>query len=129
MRRFSSSRAVPRGLVGPLLSLPLALLVVPSTAWAVTVPAPSPGPANVPLTAPGGAVISLSGALLAAVLVALATLLIVVVGRRQRNSAVATERVAPRPVVPDRAEERAQADLTAPAASSRAEEEERKLAA
>ena len=129
MRRSSPSRVVLRRFAPLLLSLPLALVAFPSTAWAATVPAPSPGPPNVPLSAPGSAVVSLSGALLAAALVALSALLIVVAGRRQRSFTVATARVAPRLVSTDRSEDRFEGDLATLPASRHAEEEERRQAA
>ena len=121
MRRSSPSRTVPRRFAPLLMSLPLALLTFPSTAWAATLPAPSPGPPNVPLTASGGAVVSLSGVLLAAAVVAL----IVAAGRRQMSFAVATERVAPRLVSADRSGDRFEGDLATLPASRHAEEEKR----
>lgn len=129
MRRLSPSRTVPRRVAPLLLSLPLALLAFPSTAWAATLPAPSPGPLNVPLTASGGAVVSLSGVLLAAVVVALFALVMVVAGRRQMSFAVATGRVGPRLVSADRSGDRFEGDLAALSASRHAEEEKRKWAA
>ena len=129
MRRLSPSRTVPRRFAPLLLSLPLALLAFPSTAWAATLPAPSPGPLNVPLTASGGAVVSLSGVLLAAVVVALFALVMVVAGRRQMSFAVATGRVGPRLVSADRSGDRFEGDLAALSASRHAEEEKRKWAA
>ena len=129
MRRSSPSRTVPRRFAPLLMSLPLALLTFPSTAWAATVPAPSPGSPNVPLTAPGGAVVSLSGALLAAVIVALSALVIVVASRRQMSFAVATGRVAPRLVSAEGSGDRFEGDLARLPASRQAEEEKRKQAA
>ena len=129
MRRSSPSRTVPRRFAPLLLSLPLALLAFPSTAWAATLPTPSPGSPNVPLTASGGAVVSLSGVLLAAVVVALFALAIVVAGRRQMSFAVATGRVAPRLVSADRSGDRFEGDLATLPARRHAEEEKRKQAA
>ena len=129
MRRSSPSRTVPRRFALLLLSLPLALLTFPSTAWAATVPAPTPGSANVPLTAPGGAIVSLSGALLAVVVVAVSALVIVLASRRQVSFAVTTGRVAPRLVSADRPGDRFEGDLAALPASRQAEEEKRKRAA
>ena len=129
MRRSSPTRTVPRRFGSLLLGLPIVLLAFPSTAWAATVPASSPGPPNVPLTAPGGAVVSLSGALLAAVVVALSALVIVVARRRQMSFAVATGRVAPRLVSADRSGDGSDGDLATLPASRRAEEEKRKQAA
>ena len=94
-----------------------------------TLPVPSPGPPDVPLNAAGGAVVSLSGALLIALVVALSALAVVVASRRQRSFAVATGRVAPRLVSAGRSGDRIQGDSTALPAHRQAEEEKRKLAA
>ena len=124
----SSSRTIPWRFAPLLVSLPLALLAFASTARAETVPVPSPGPPNVPLTVPGGAVVSLSGVLMAAVVVAFFALAMVVASRRQRSFTVTTARVAPRLVSADRSGGRIQGVLAALPASRRAEEEKRKLA-
>ena len=129
MRRSSPSRRSLRRLAPLLMSLPLALLTFASTARAETLPVPSPGPPDVPLNAAGGAVVSLYGALLIALVVALSVLAVVVASRRQRNFAVTTGRVAPRLVSADRSGDRIQDDSTALPAHRQAEEEKRKLAA
>jgi hypothetical protein len=128
MRR-SSLRTVPGRFAPLFLSLPLALLTFASTAVAGTVPVPSAGPLTVPLTAPGGAFVSLSGALVAAAVVAFFALVFVLASRRQRSFTVTTGRAAPRMVSADRSGDRLQGDLAVLLASGRAGEKKRKLAA
>ena len=112
-----------------VLTGPLALLAFASMARAETVPVPSPGPSFVPLTAPSGAGVSLSAALIAAAVVALFALVIVVTSRRRRGSTVATGRVAPQPVTTDRSGDRSEGNLTSLPEDRRAEEEKRRPAA